>query len=213
MIPQLKLAELLCTRLCHDLTGPIGAIANGAELMSEEGARMQDQAADLISSSAAQAVARVQFYRRAYGRINENGEANIEELKKITHDFFTGSKVVVDWPDTHTDSSGISISYKMGRLLLNLFIIASATLLRGGTLAVRLAAGDTIKSVHVLASGKLVKWDKEIEDSLSGLIALEALTPKLAQAYMTRLLAEELGTSLSWQITAESVELTAYRKL
>ncbi len=213
MIPQLKLAELLCTRLCHDLAGPVGAMANGAEFMQEEGVKMHEQAMDLISTSAAQAIARLQFYRRAYGRINENGEASIEELKKATSDFFAGGKVTVDWPDVHTDSSGVSISYKMGRLVFNLIIIAAATLLRGGTIAVRLSANDATKSIHIQAAGKMVKWDKEIEDSLSGLVALEALTPKLAQAYMSRLLAEELNTSLSWQVAEESITLVAYRKL
>ena len=64
MVSELKFAELLCTRLCHDLTGPIGAIANGAEFLSDEGFDMQGQAIELISSSAAQAVSRLQFYRK-----------------------------------------------------------------------------------------------------------------------------------------------------
>src|ERR1700735_3589316 len=123
MIPHLKLAELLCTRLCHDLTGPIGAIANGAEFLNgEDGAKMQDMAVELINTSAAQAVSRLQFYRRAYGRINDDGEANLDSLRKIVSDFFAGGKVIIDWPDTHTHASGVAISYKMGRLLINLLI-------------------------------------------------------------------------------------------
>src|SRR5271156_4908152 len=93
-------AELLCTRLCHDLTGPVGAVANGAEFMSEEGFEMQGQHLDLITSSAEQAVARLQFYRKAYGRITEDGEAHLAEQKKIARDFFAGGKVTLDWPDT-----------------------------------------------------------------------------------------------------------------
>jgi histidine phosphotransferase ChpT len=52
VIPELKLAELLCTRLCHDLTGPIGAVSNGAEFLSDEGFELQGQAVELIVSSA-----------------------------------------------------------------------------------------------------------------------------------------------------------------
>lgn len=213
MIPQIKLGELLCTRLCHDLTGPIGAVANGVEFMSEEGAKMQEQALELISSSALQAVSRLQFYRKAYGRINDNGEANIEALRKVVSDFFTGSKITLDWPDTHTDSSGVSISYKMSRLLFNLIIIASAALLRGGTLAVRLSSGDNVKAVHVKVSGRSIKWDTEIEAALSHDIGIESLTPKIIQAYMTRLLAEELDANLSWQVGEEFMEISALRKM
>ncbi len=213
MVPQLKLAELLCTRLCHDLTGPIGAIANGVEFLGEEGGKMQEQAVELIRSSAEQGVARLQFYRKAYGRINDNGEANIEALRKTVSDFFAGTKVALDWPDTHTDSSGVSISYKMGRLLINLVIITAATLLRGGTLSIRLVAEGNTKSVHVTAQGRSIKWDSEIEAALSEDVPIDSLTPKIIQAYMTRLLAEELSTSLSWQVGEESVELVARRKL
>ena len=76
MIDELRMAELLCTRLCHDLTGPIGAVSNGAEFLSEEGFNMQGQAVELITSSAFSAVTRLQFYRMAYGKVRDHGEAS-----------------------------------------------------------------------------------------------------------------------------------------
>lgn len=213
MIPQLKLAELLCTRLCHDLTGPIGALSNGAEFLSDEGFDLQGQAIELINSSAQQAVSRLQFYRKAYGRINDDGEANLAELQKVSTEFFTGSKVILDWPDSDAEASGVSISYKMGRLLLNLLIISSATLLRGGDLAIRISAADNVKTVTINGTGKLVKWDKEIEDTLSGKVDLAALTPKTVQAELTRLLAEEISVTLSWQATESSFEVVVCRQM
>jgi len=210
---KLKLAELLCTRLCHDLTGPIGAIANGAEFLSEEGFDLQGQAVELINSSAAQAVSRLQFYRKAYGRINDDGEANLAEQKKITNDFFLGSKVTLDWPDTHTDASGVSVSYKMGRILLNMIIIASATLLRGGALAIRITSDNNIKEIRVTANGTTLKWDKEIEEVLAGHVELIALAPKTVQAYLTKSLAEELTVNLSWQLNDSSFELVARQRV
>jgi histidine phosphotransferase ChpT len=207
LVPELKLAELLCTRLCHDLTGPIGALANGAEFLSDEGFDLQGQAIELINSSASQAVSRLQFYRKAYGRINEDGEADLSEQKKTVEDFFAGGKVTLDWPDTHTAASGVSVSYKMGRLLLNLIIIVSATLLRGGTLSVRITAEERAKEVRVGASGTTIKWDKEIEDTLLGKVALHHLVPKTVQSELTRLLTKELAAELSWQVSDSSVEL------
>lgn len=213
MVPELKLAELLCTRLCHDLTGPIGAIANGAEFLSEEGFDLQGQAIELINSSAGQAVSRLQFYRKAYGRINDDGEANLAEQKKVTQDFFSEGKIILDWPDIHTDASGVSMSYKMGRLLLNMVIIATGTLLRGGTLAIRLAADDVAKEIRVTANGAAVRWDKEIEDALAGRTRLESLTPKTVQADLTRWLAKELGAELEWNISEASFDLLVRQPL
>src|SRR6185295_12252219 len=135
MIEELRMAELLCTRLCHDLTGPIGAVNNGAEFLSEEGFNMQGQAVELIVSSAFSAVTRLQFYRMAYGKMKDHGEANLAEKQKIASDFFAGSKITLDWPDTSTDAAGVSISIKMSRLIYNMLIIASSTLIRGGNIA------------------------------------------------------------------------------
>src|SRR5476649_361754 len=102
MIDELRMAELLCTRLCHDLTGPIGAVNNGAEFLSEEGFNLQGQAVELITSSAASAVARLQFYRFAYGRVKDQGEASLADSQRLGSDFFTGGKVALDWPDQYT---------------------------------------------------------------------------------------------------------------
>ena len=113
-----KLAEMIATRLCHDLTGPIGAVNNGAEFLDEEGFDMQNEAVQLILSSAHEAVNRLQFYRQAYGRVGEAGEASLAEKKKLTMDFFSGTKVKIDWPDTHTDAAGMAISQKMLQLWL-----------------------------------------------------------------------------------------------
>lgn len=206
---RMKFAELLCTRLCHDITGPIGALANGAEFLGEEGFEMQGQAVELIASSAAQAVARLQFYRRAYGRINESGEASLSELKKLIEDYLNGSKVTLDWPDTHTDSSGISVSYKMGRLLVNLVLLAFGSLLRGGTIAVRVTSDAQNKEIHITAGGTHVKWDKGLEEVLGGKADPEALTPKTIQAELTRSLAEELHANLSWKAGENNMEFTA----
>src|SRR5437870_3911345 len=87
MSDGLKLAELLCTRLCHDLTGPIGAVNNGAEFLSEEGFNLQSQAVELITSSAFSAVSRLQFYRMAYGRVKDSGEASLTDSQKLATDF------------------------------------------------------------------------------------------------------------------------------
>jgi histidine phosphotransferase ChpT len=100
MSHDVRLAEMLATRLCHDLTGPIGAVNNGAEFLDDEGFDMQNEAVQLILSSAHEAVNRLQFYRQAYGRMGDVGEACLEDKKKIASDFFSGTKIKLDWPDS-----------------------------------------------------------------------------------------------------------------
>ena len=110
MTVDTKLAEMLATRLCHDLTGPIGAVNNGAEFLDEEGFNMENEAVQLIVSSAHEAVNRLMFYRQAYGRVGDAGEACLADKKIIALDFFSGTKIKLDWPDSHTDAAGIPVS-------------------------------------------------------------------------------------------------------
>ncbi|MDX2112552.1 MAG: histidine phosphotransferase family protein [Alphaproteobacteria bacterium] len=208
MIDELRMAELLSTRLCHDLTGPIGAVNNGAEFLSEEGAGMQAQAVELITSSAFSAVSRLQFYRMAYGHVKDQGEANLSEKQRIAADFFTGSKISLDWPDSHTEAADVSISVKMSRLIFNLLIVASSTLIRGGKLMVRIRQDEAgQRHVSVQASGAGLKWEPEMEHMLSGAVETSQLSPKNVQVYLTRRFAEDLRSRVEYRIGADEMEL------
>ncbi len=203
------MAELLCTRLCHDLTGPIGAVSNGAEFLSEEGFNMQGQAVELIVSSAFSAVARLQFYRFAYGRVKDAGEASLADKKQMVEDYFKGSKIVLDWPDQHTDAADVSVSSKMARMLFNLLIITSGVLLKGGTLSIRVTEEVDGKCLSVSASGDVVKWDRECETIMLGKGNLDDMTPKTVQMYLTAKLAEELHVKFDIVALADSVTIRA----
>ncbi len=213
MNENIHLAELLCTRLCHDLTGPIGAVNNGAEFLSEEGFDLQNQAVDLIVSSAFSAVSRLQFYRMAYGNVKDHGEANLAEKQKIAADFFVGSKIILDWPETHTDAAGVSISLKMLRLIYNLLIISSSSLIRGGTISVRLDKDDlSRKIITVSAKGANLKWDSEAEKIFS--ITSSAnnssyceMNTKNVQLHLTRQYADDLRATIEWRVGAEELVL------
>ncbi len=208
MTDQLRMAELLCTRLCHDLTGPIGAVNNGAEFLSEEGFNLQNQAVELIVSSAFSAVTRLQFYRMAYGQMRDHGEANLSDKQKLATDFFIDSKVMLDWPDSHADAAGVSISLKMSRLIFNLLIIASSVLIRGGTISVRIMMdAQSRKMLTVTAQGANLKLDEEIDRALKEEIAPDNLNPKNVQAYLTRCFCEELGATLTCQIIGDEAIL------
>ncbi len=186
-----KMAEHLCTRLCHDLTGPIGAINNGTEFLGEQGFDMQNDVLSLISSSAREAVSRLQFYRQAYGKINEYGEADLQEKKQLAEQYFAGSKIKLDWPDQQVNAPGFAISQKRSRLLLNMIVIASKTLIRGGTISVYVESNENpMRTVRVIAKGETIKEDDEVNRVLMGDESIP-LSPKSVQAYLTLSLLHE----------------------
>lgn len=209
MQDQLKMAELLCTRLCHDLTGPIGAVNNGAEFLSEEGFNMQGQAMELIVSSSFSAVTRLQFYRTAYGRVKEQGEASLSDKQKLAMDFFAGSKITLDWPDSHTDSSGISVSQKMARLLCNVLIAVSGALIRGGTIEVRLSQDEQARSKKFAftVKGQSLKWERETADILAGRHDGIEMDTKNIQLFLSRMYADELNVTVEQKVEAETLNM------
>lgn len=208
MQEELLMAELLCTRLCHDLTGPIGAVNNGAEFLSEEGFNLQGQAIELITSSAFSAVARLQYYRMAYGKVRDHGEASLADKQKLAADFFADTKITLDWPDNHTDAVGVSISLKMSRLIFNLLIVAAATLIRGGSIAVRIMQDEKeSKIVTFKVQGTNLKWDDEIDSVFAGKVTPAQLTPKNVQTYLTKRFIEDLNASFTHKVDGETLEM------
>lgn len=208
MNQETKLAELIATRLCHDLTGPVGAVNNGVEMLEEEGFDMQNDALKLIITSAHETVNRLMFFRQAYGRVGDTGEASLADKKKIATDFFSSTKIKLDWPDSHTDASGVAVSQKMSRLLLNMMIIASGSAIRGGTLSVRVEQTDAgEKQINVSIVGDTIKLDPDTVAILSSKTDDVALTPKTVQPYLTKRLAEELHATLTLKHDAGSFSL------
>ncbi len=213
MLHEIKLAEMLATRLCHDLTGPIGAVNNGAEFLDDEGFDMQNEAVQLILTSAHEAVNRLQFYRQAYGKVGETGEACLAEKKKLATDFFSGTKVKLDWPDSHTDASGVPVSQKMARMLLNLMVIAGASLIRGGTLSVRVTSPvEGEKHLQLTAAGETIKLDAETAEILKTGGDSVQLTPKTSQPFLTMKLAQEVGATIAYSIEGNSLDIRVVQK-
>lgn len=207
MVDVLNLMEMLNTRLCHDLTGPIGAINNGVEFLGEEEFDLKNDAFGLIATSAHEAITRLQFYRQAFGRAGVQGEACLSEKKALVLKFLSSTRVELDWPDTHTDSSGVTFNHREIKLLLNVFLVAAGVLVRGGVLKVRVGfdvAGHRL--VEVEATGARIKEDLNIPAILDGADNI-ALTPENAIIYYTHMLMKEAQATLQQQYSGQMYAL------
>src|SRR5262245_55688884 len=97
---DLELAALVSSRICHDVINPVAAIANGLEMLGEETDQaMRDAAMDLIRKSAAQASAKLQFARLAFGAAGSAGaEIDLRDAERVARDFVSGTgKHQVNW--------------------------------------------------------------------------------------------------------------------
>lgn len=203
---DLRVAELLASRLCHDLVSPIGAVNNGMELLEEDlDPEMAGDAVRLASDSARQASATVQFFRLAYGQAGRQIELQGDEIKRLTEAYLAHHKANLDW---RADAIGEGGPDGSGKLLLNMIALALESLPRGGTIATSadLARGARIV---VVARGQGVRLREESRAALDADADIEALTPRSVQAYFTQIVARRLGGTLEAAESADGLTFEA----
>ena len=192
---DLRVAELLASRMCHDLISPIGAVTNGIELIEEEGGKIAADALDLAGRSARQASRLLQFYRIAFGLGGSFSGSRLAEVRDLAEGFLSGSRHKLDWPGSSEDS----LPSGLGKLILNMVLVAADCLPRGGRIGVAMQGSDGWTAAAVTAEGD-VRVSEELRSAISDAADPQALTPRTVQAYFTALIAIRAGGEL---ITAE----------
>jgi histidine phosphotransferase ChpT len=192
---DLRVAELLASRMCHDLISPIGAVTNGIELIEEEGGKIAADALDLAGRSARQASRLLQFYRIAFGLGGSFSGSRLSEVRDLAEGFLSGSRHKLDWPGSPEDP----LASGLGKLILNMVLVAADCLPRGGRIGVAMQGSEGWTAAAVTAEGD-VRVSEEIRSAMSDAADPQALTPRTVQAYFTALIAIRAGGEL---ITAE----------
>jgi len=187
---DLRLFELLSSRLCHDLVGPIGAVNNGMELLEDEAFGAGDDAIQLVSKSAKQTSDLLQFYRMAYGTAGSRAGIDPEELFGLSRAFLSHSKVRLEWPDRRSE---VDYPEGLGKLLLNLLAVGQEGLPRGGELRLLVKARGGGLAVDLLATGTDAGLRSEILAAIEPTARVDDLTPRSVQGFFTQRLAGNLG--------------------
>lgn len=197
------LAALLCSRVCHDVISPVGAINNGLELLDEGGA--DEDAMELIRTSALNASVRLKFARLAFGASGSVG-ASIDtgEAEKAARDFVAAEKKTeLAW-----NGPRAIIAKNRVKLLLNLFLVAYSAIPRGGSIDVTLEDPEFEAKFRITAKGRMMRVPAKFAEICSGTIE-EAIDAHSIQPYYTVLLAEECGMEIRYHQTDEEVVFTA----
>jgi histidine phosphotransferase ChpT len=205
-LAPLDLAALLCSRVCHDVISPVGAIVNGLEVLDgEEDEEMRAVAMELIKKSAISASARLQFCRLAFGAAGSFG-ASIDtgDAEKVARDIFASDRTTLQWTEVRRLASR-----NLVKLLLNLCLIAAGSIPRGGVITVDLAKGDDPMMMRVEAKGTNARLSQSAADMLTSAIPTEAIDGHSIQLYFTTLLARECQATLNVSTAQDMVTLTA----
>jgi histidine phosphotransferase ChpT len=206
-IAPLDLAALLCSRVCHDVISPVGAIINGLEVLDDEDdAEMRTVAMELIKKSAAAASARLQFCRLAFGAAGsltaaiDTGDAENAARAVIAND-----RTTLRWDAPRRLAPKNSV-----KLLLNLCLVAAGAAPRGGVVIVDMTGEGDDLVIRVSAAGSNVRLSQAAAGALAG-SAPETIDGHSIQPYYTKLLASECGLAIEATATPDSLTLTAKR--
>jgi len=190
---DLRVAELMTSRLCHDLISPIGAVNNGLELLEEEAGRIAQDALELAARSGRHAAHILQYYRLAFGQSGSGSSARPGEISELIAAILVGTRHELDWPNA---AAGPPLPPGAGKIILNLAIVATDLLPRGGRIAVATAPSPGWFAIAVTASGQEVRISNDLMLALDDDADTAQLTPRTVQAYFVKRLARRLGGEL-----------------
>jgi len=200
-LDALDLASLLCSRVCHDLISPTGAIVNGLEVL-EEGtdAETKDFALDLIKKSAKTASARLQFCRIAFGAGGSAGvQIDLGDAEAMARGFIE-DKITLTW-----NVPRVLLPKDRVKLLLNMLIIAIATIPRGGRLAVDPVGDGESMGFRIVSSGLNARIPPAVPGLLAGSSENGRIDAHAIQPFYTGLLAKACGVIVSLTPEGEGV--------
>ena len=207
MTSQTDLAALLCSRLCHDMLSPVGALSNGLELLAEEqDPEMRKRCIELLEQSAKISTDKLKFFRLAFGAAGGFGDAvPVEEAQDVIAALASDNKrVELNWAIEES-----SLPKPAVKVMLNLAQIALDALVRGGELDIGAERRDGNVEIVARATAEKIAFDEVIGRALQGELSPGEITSRTAAAHMIGLLAEEHGGGLQYALSDGALVLGA----
>ena len=203
VLSDMDLSALLCSKVCHDVISPVGAIANGLEVLEDEqDAEMREIAFDLVRRSSRQASAKLQFCRIAFGAAGSaNSSIDTGDAEDVAKKFIGDDKIELEWavPREIRPKSEV-------KLMLNMLMLAISSIPRGGKIVMGVAGEGGLVAT---ATGKNAKVPEKTATMLAGDVQQEAMDARLAQVYYTLRLANECKLDLTASASEETVTYSA----
>lgn len=205
-IEALDLAALLCSRVCHDLISPVGAIVNGLEVLEEaKDEETKTFAMELIKKSANNASAKLQFCRIAFGAAGSAGsQIDLGDAQTVARGFLEDEKTKLAW-----NLPRVLLVKNRVKLLLNMLLIAGQAIPRGGQLTVDPVGEGENLGFKVTATGTNAKILATTPPLLAGEHGAEPLNAHHIQPFYAGLLARACGMTVAMALEGDAVVVTA----
>ncbi len=191
---DLRVTEMLCSRICHDLVSPVGAINNGVELLEEIGRDVAEEATGLIAQSGRRAAARLRAFRLAYGSGGAQA-IGYGETRETAAAFVQGSKLALSWPQP-LEIAPLELPVGGAKLLICMVMLGEEALTHGGRLTLIPETEGAPEAVELQGEGRVAVLPTGGHEALAGTVGVEELTARTVHGYMTGRMAAQYGMRL-----------------
>lgn len=206
-IPATDLASMLCSRLCHDMLSPVGALSNGLELLAEErDGEMRKRIVELLEQSAKTSADKLKFFRLAFGAAGGFGEmVPVAEPRTLVEGLVSNNeRITLQW-----NVAALEMPKSAVKVLLNLSLFGMEALVRGGTLEVGAEINGGASEIVIRATGPRIAFDETVGKALDGTLPEAELSSRTAPAALVQALAKEMGGGVQYVLTDEALVLGA----
>jgi histidine phosphotransferase ChpT len=205
-LEALDLAALLCSRVCHDLISPAGAIVNGLEVLEEsKDEETKSFALDLIKKSAKTASARLQFCRIAFGAAGSaSAQVDLGDAESVARGFIEDEKVKLTW-----NLPRALLPKNRVKLLLNMILVAAQSIPRGGILAVEGEGTSEAMTFRITARGLNSRIPQAVPALLNGSPESGVVDAHAIQPFYAGLLGRTLGLAVSIETDGDAIVVAA----
>jgi histidine phosphotransferase ChpT len=208
---NLRLAQLLCSRICHDLITPVGAINNGFELLGSNFENTDKEMSYLIQKSAQNAAQRLMMFRAGYSYGGQNLLSSFDKTEQLLRNFLNSHGIQFIWSDRSTAQAFVSLNDQpyWGRIIVNLVSIIIEVAPKGGELSLSFIEQSDYIVSQLSLKGDLLELKPEICLALEGSLAEQDVTAQSIQSFLTVLLMNAIPIKLNFLVTSpENITLS-----
>lgn len=199
---DLRVSELLSSKICHDLISPVSAINNGVELIEDIGGSVVEEAMKLIANSAVQSSRRLRIFRIAYGRAGSEENLPLRDVRSVLEQYFEGGKIKLFW-DENLALPELAEQRGALKTLINMMIMTEEVLAYGGSITVHRFDGESGVGCRLEVSGRSAQLSQSFEEALTAKTPVEGLTPRTIQPYMVGQYATHFALRIQYAMPSE----------
>jgi len=208
-LDSLDLAALVASRVCHDVISPVGAIVNGLEILEDEKDEgMRGFAFDLIKKSAAQASARLQFCRIAFGAAGSAAAMlDLGDAEQVARGFVEDQKTKLLW-----EAPRQLLPKNKVKLLLNLVLVAATTIPRGGVITVSAEGEGEATEFKLATEGPHARVPANVLDLLAGRAPDDRIDAHVIQPFYAGLVARAANMAVTIEAEVEGERIVTWAR-